>query len=116
MFIIYRYVDSRFIQKEREREIENTRENEKTEGFVLGAQSLKEKGKKTLILDLDETLVHSCFQPVENAHIILPVEIEGKVCNVYVLIRPGVQEFLKKMSPHYEIVVYTASLSKVQTL
>ena len=30
--------------------------------------------KKTLVLDLDETLVHSAFQPVENVDIVLPVK------------------------------------------
>lgn len=32
--------------------------------IVLGKQKDKDKGKKTLVLDLDETLVHSSFQPV----------------------------------------------------
>jgi carboxy-terminal domain RNA polymerase II polypeptide A small phosphatase len=32
---------------------------------------------------------------------------------VYVLKRPGVDEFLRKMGEIYEVVVYTASLSKV---
>ena len=69
-------------------------------------------GKKTLVLDLDETLVHSSFKPVENADIVLPVEIEGSVCNIYILVRPGVSTFLKRMYKHYELVVFTASLSK----
>jgi RNA polymerase II subunit A small phosphatase-like protein len=47
-------------------------------------------GKKTLVLDLDETLVHSSFKPIENPDIILPVEIEGSICNIYILVRPGV--------------------------
>ena len=33
--------------------------------------------------------------------------------NVYVIKRPGVDHFLKKMGELYEIVVFTASLSKV---
>ena len=63
-------------------------------------------------MDLDETLVHSQFKPVENADIILPVEIEGQICQIYILVRPGVSSFLKRMSKHYEMVVFTASLSK----
>lgn len=57
--------------------------------------------KKSLILDLDETLVHSSFTPVENCDLILPVslfdlkvEIDGSTCNVFVLKRPGVDEFI----------------------
>ena len=51
------------------------------------------KGRKTLVLDLDETLVHSSFKPPTGrepqADIVLPVDIEGRVCNVYVVVRPG---------------------------
>ena len=82
----------------------------KNESIVIGEQ--KEKGKKTLVLDLDETLVHSSFESVDNCDLVLPVEIEGKDWNIYVLKRPGVDLFLKKMSLVYEIVIYTASLPR----
>lgn len=64
------------------------------------------------MLDLDETLVHSSFKPPEQPDIVLPVEIEGKVCYVYVLIRPGAAKFLEELSEYYELVIFTASLSK----
>jgi RNA polymerase II subunit A small phosphatase-like protein len=69
---------------------------------------------KTLILDLDETLVHSSFRPHDNhaADIELPVEIDGKNCPVFVLVRPGCIQFCEKMAKHFEVVVFTASLSK----
>lgn len=70
------------------------------------------ENKKTLVLDLDETLVHSSFKPPEQPDIVLPVEIEGKVCYVYVLIRPGAITFLEQLSEYYELVIFTASLSK----
>jgi len=69
-------------------------------------------GKKCLVLDLDETLVHSSFKQIPNADFVLPVEIDDQVHQVYVLKRPGVDQFLKAMAEHYEIVVFTASLSK----
>jgi len=69
-----------------------------------------------LILDLDETLVHSSFKYVPHVDIILPIEIEGKQCDIYVLKRPGVDEFLLKMSEIFELVIFTASLSKVRTI
>jgi len=47
---------------------------------LIGPQRKSDQGRKTLVLDLDETLVHSQFKPVENADIILPVEIEGQIC------------------------------------
>ena len=43
----------------------------------------------------------------------MPVEIDNQYHNVYVLKRPGVDEFMRKMGEIYEIVVFTASLSKV---
>lgn len=69
-------------------------------------------GKKCLVLDLDETLVHSSFRAVPGADFVIPVQIEDVVHFVYVAKRPGVDEFLTEMAKHYEIVVYTASLNK----
>ncbi|KAF7980767.1 hypothetical protein HWV62_36815 [Athelia sp. TMB] len=92
-------------------------------------------GRKCLVLDLDETLVHSSFkarstsanhapleknltytfrfQSISQADYVVPVEIEYHWHNVYVIKRPGVDNFLKKMGEIYEVVVFTASLSKV---
>ncbi|KAF8650401.1 hypothetical protein AX16_005208 [Volvariella volvacea WC 439] len=69
-------------------------------------------GRKCLILDLDETLVHSSFKSIQQADYVVPVEIEYNWHNVYVIKRPGVDNFLKKMGEIYEVVVFTASLSK----
>jgi carboxy-terminal domain RNA polymerase II polypeptide A small phosphatase len=69
-------------------------------------------GRKCLVLDLDETLVHSSFKLIQQADFVVPVEIENQIHNVYVIKRPGVDQFLKKMGEIYEIVVFTASLSK----
>ena len=79
---------------------------------ILGPLSPANAQKKCLVLDLDETLVHSSFKPVPNPDFIIPVEIEGIVHHVYVRKRPGVDKFLKRMGALYEIVIYTASLSK----
>jgi RNA polymerase II subunit A small phosphatase-like protein len=72
----------------------------------------KPQGKKCLALDLDETLVHSSFQPVDGASFVISVVIEGIVHNVYVMKRPGVDEFMERLAPYYELIVFTASLSK----
>jgi RNA polymerase II subunit A small phosphatase-like protein len=88
-------------------------------------------GRKCLVLDLDETLLHSSFkvrfcprprsrqthslQSIQHADYVVPVEIEYHWHNVYVIKRPGVDNFLKKMGELYEIVVFTASLSKVRS-
>ena len=73
----------------------------------------KTNSKKTLVLDLDETLVHSQFVPFSiKSDLILKIELENQIRDIHVLIRPGVYKFLKKMSQLYEIVIFTASLSK----
>ncbi|RPD57610.1 NIF-domain-containing protein [Lentinus tigrinus ALCF2SS1-7] len=69
-------------------------------------------GRKCLVLDLDETLVHSSLKAVPSPDYIVPVEIESYWHNFYVLKRPGVDEFLRRMGEIYEVVVFTASLSK----
>ena len=69
--------------------------------------------KKTLVLDLDETLVHSQFQPFDTpADIILKIELENEIHDIHVMVRPGVKEFLKKMGEIFEVVIFTASVSK----
>ncbi|KZP19831.1 NIF-domain-containing protein [Athelia psychrophila] len=68
-------------------------------------------GRKCLVLDLDETLVHSSFKSIQQADYIVPVEIDHHWHNFYVLKRPGVDEFLREMGLIYEVVVFTASLS-----
>jgi len=78
---------------------------------LLPPQRENTKGKKCLVLDLDETLVHSSFKPVE-CDFIVPVEIENQVHKVYVAKRPYVDEFMKRCGELFEIVVFTASLAK----
>ena len=69
-------------------------------------------GRKCLVLDLDETLVHSSFKTLSQADFTIPVEIEGQYHNVYVIKRPGVDDFMKRVGELYEVVVFTASVSK----
>mmetsp|Transcript_11127 Transcript_11127/g.19585 ORF Transcript_11127/g.19585 Transcript_11127/m.19585 type:complete len:319 (+) Transcript_11127:721-1677(+) len=70
------------------------------------------QGRKCLVLDLDETLVHSSFKPVDNPDIVIPVEIDGTIHQVYVIKRPGVDKFLARAGELFEVVVFTASLAK----
>ncbi len=79
---------------------------------LLGRQSPGDTDKKCLILDLDETLVHSSFKPIHNPDYIIPVEIDGTIHQVYVRKRPGVDDFLLNCAQHYEVVIFTASLAK----
>ena len=68
--------------------------------------------KKTLILDLDETLVHSSFTPFEKNDIVLNVDFEGVMYNIYVLVRPEAELFIKTVAKFFELVIFTASISK----
>ena len=72
----------------------------------------RKRNRKTLVLDLDETLVHSSFIPFEENDIILQVEFNNVLYNIYVLVRPNALQFLINMSKYFEIVIFTASLSK----
>ena len=72
---------------------------------------LKDKNKKTLILDLDETLVHSGFTPFSRkSDLMLTINFDGEDRLLYVLKRPYVDEFLRELSNLYEIIIFTASI------
>jgi len=85
--------------------------SESEEEWLLGPVNLEDKGRKCLVLDLDETLVHSSFQPIECSFNI-PIELDGTQYGVYVLKRPFVDEFIAECAKYYELVVFTASLSE----
>ena len=54
------------------------------------------------------------MQLIPQADYVVPVEIDNQSHNVYVIKRPGVDTFLQKMGELYEVVIFTASLSKVR--
>ena len=85
--------------------------NDKEEPLIPPKEKEYEN-KKTLILDLDETLVHSSFTPFTKNDIVLEVDFEGVIYNIYVLIRPFAKEFLINVSKYFELVVFTASIPK----
>lgn len=69
--------------------------------------------RKTLVIDLDETLVHAEFKniPGRNVDESVSVKWRGRVCTAFICIRPGCKEFLETLSQHYELVIFTASVS-----
>ncbi|CAG9331735.1 unnamed protein product [Blepharisma stoltei] len=65
--------------------------------------------KKTIVFDLDETLVH-CTEDLNSADVILPVTFPtGDVINAGVNIRPFVRECLSEANKLFEVIVFTAS-------
>ena len=58
----------------------------------------KTSNKKTLVLDLDETLVHSQFFEFSiPSDITIKIEIEQEIYDIHVLVRPGVEKFIEIM-------------------
>jgi RNA polymerase II subunit A small phosphatase-like protein len=82
--------------------------------------------KKILVIDLDETLIHTSFKKIPNPDLTIQLDstvytkkntddknIEElsvqKIVEAYIRIRPGVNEFFSQLSKHYDFYVYSAS-------
>jgi len=65
--------------------------------------------QKTLVLDLDETLVHSSLEAVPQSDFTFPVHFNGAEHTIHVRQRPGLHQFLARVSELFEVVVFTAS-------
>ena len=81
---------------------------------------------KILVIDLDETLIHTSFKKIPNPDFQIQLDstiyskkksennsIEElsiqKIVEAYIRIRPGVNEFLSQLSKYYDLYVYSAS-------
>jgi len=67
-------------------------------------------GRKTLVLDLDETLVH-CVSCEEGGDAQIAFSVQGRRVEAAVRVRPYAQACLQVASQLFEVVVFTASLS-----
>lgn len=78
--------------------------------FLLPRRSRRSAPLKTLVLDLDETLVHSTLDgSCSPPDFIFHVEVGGTRHEVAVRQRPHLATFLQGVSALYEVVVFTAS-------
>jgi len=70
------------------------------------------KGKRTLVFDMDETLIH-CNESLDMpADVILPIIFpNGEVVEAGINVRPYAIECLRELSQYFEIMVFTASHS-----
>lgn len=67
--------------------------------------------KPTLVLDLDETLVHCSTTPeeIKNPNFTFEVEFNKQIYRVAAKRRPGVDEFLDYAREKFEVIIFTAS-------
>lgn len=73
--------------------------------------------RKTVFLDLDETLIHSKPSPApERFDFVVRPVIDGEPMDFYVLKRPGVDELLESLAAKYEVVVFTAALKEYASM
>lgn len=68
------------------------------------------KSKKTVIFDLDETLVHCVNGSEIEPDIVLPLQFPtGEISQAGITIRPFARECLKEANKYFEVIVFTAS-------
>ncbi|CAO2829738.1 unnamed protein product [Amaranthus hypochondriacus] len=65
----------------------------------------------TLVLDLDETLVHSSLEPCNDADFTFTVNFNCSDHTVYVRCRPYLRDFMERVASRFEIIIFTASQS-----
>jgi len=63
----------------------------------------------SLVLDLDETLVHCTVEPTPDADLQFPVVFHGITYQVHVRLRPHLFDFLEKIKGKFEVIIFTAS-------
>ncbi|CAD8096257.1 unnamed protein product [Paramecium sonneborni] len=67
---------------------------------------------KTIIFDLDETLIHCNENTQMVGDVILPITFpNGETVQASINIRPYAQKVLQTLSKHFEIIIFTASHS-----
>jgi TFIIF-interacting CTD phosphatase-like protein len=71
----------------------------------------RRKKRKTIVLDLDETLVHSSLE-YGNSDFQIEVLMDKKSVIYHVYKRPYCDYFLEKVSEWYNVVIYTASVQE----
>ncbi|XP_010538579.1 PREDICTED: carboxy-terminal domain RNA polymerase II polypeptide A small phosphatase 1-like [Tarenaya hassleriana] len=90
--------------------------DDEDEKFEDSAENRKKK-EKTIVLDLDETLIHSSTERPEGPYdFVVRPRIDGQMLTFFVIKRPGVDEFLRKIGEKYTVVVFTAGLPEYASM
>lgn len=65
----------------------------------------------SLVLDLDETLVHASLMEPAMYDFVVMVDMNGTQTPVFVQERPGVREFIKIVAREFDLFIFTASMA-----
>ena len=65
--------------------------------------------RNTLVLDLDETLVHSTLEELASPDFSFPVHFNNQTHTVNVRRRPQLESFMARVAELFEVVIFTAS-------
>ncbi|CAK88433.1 unnamed protein product (macronuclear) [Paramecium tetraurelia] len=68
--------------------------------------------RKIIVLDLDETLVHSQFEYFDSFDFTINIAVQSQNFKVYVIVRPGVKKFIEQLNHFYDIIFWTASIKE----
>ena len=68
--------------------------------------------KKTLVLDLDETLIHCKTVYFENVTATAKFQAGNREMTLFVSKRPNLEEFMSRMAQCYNLVLYTSGLKE----
>lgn len=68
--------------------------------------------KVSLVLDLDETLVHASFERPEIYDFEITVKYNNTDTVVYVQKRPGVDQFIRAVAWEFDVFIFTASMAE----
>ena len=77
----------------------------KDESFRLKKKHSDFIDNKTLLIDLDETLIYTCILPPKGISIDACVKLNGKLENFLVVKRPCLDLFLSMLYKHYDLMV-----------
>lgn len=64
--------------------------------------------KKSVVLDMDNTLISTSILPISHCDFIIP--FDGYFGPYYVQIRPGLETLFQELAKNYEIIVFTAAI------
>lgn len=78
--------------------------------WVLGSPLCSHTPKRrSLVLDLDETLIHTEVEPINDADFTFCLSSNEGTQKMFVRVRPHAKHFLEEVAKHFEVIVFTAS-------